>query len=87
MTITLPTEAEILLREEAARERKTPEQIAMEAMIAGLRGGKVPQTLDDLPRRELPAGKTLLRMFEEFWAKFPAEETDEEANSLLEELS
>jgi len=88
MTILLTPEMERTLREEAARENKTPEQLAMEALIAGLKNRHVTQSVDELkPRQPLPPGKTLKDMLEEFNQKYPSDETDEEINRLLEELS
>lgn len=79
MTITLTPEMEQTLREEASQQNKTPEQVAMEALIAGLRNRRIPQSLDELkPRKPLPPGKTLKDIIESLprpdWSK---EETDE----------
>ena len=85
MTITLAPEQEKALQEEAEREGKTPEQLAMEAMIAGLRNRRIPQSLDELaPRKPLPPGKTIKDMIESLpRPEWTEEETDEK---LLEAL-
>lgn len=87
MTITITPEMEQALEEEAARQNKTPEQIAMEALIAGLRNRRVPQSLGELsPRKPLPPGKTLKDVLDEL-GPWPGEETDAEILRRLEELS
>lgn len=79
MTISITSDVEQALQEEAGRQNKTPEQIALEALIAGLRDRRVPQSLDELkPRKPLPPGKTIKDMIESLprpeWSE---EETDE----------
>ena len=60
MTITITPELEKAIQEEAARQNKSPEQLAMEALIAGLKNRHVPQSLEELaPRKPLPPGKTI----------------------------
>ena len=86
MTITLPPEAEQALQEEADRQNKTPEQLAMEALLAGLRNRRIPQSLDELkPRNPLPPGKTLKDMREEL-GPWPGDETDEELLAALKSM-
>ena len=88
MTITLTPEMEHEIQAEAERHELTPEQVATRAMIAGLRGRHVPQTLSELkPRSVLPPGMTLKDAFEEFWRNHPSIETDEEVRLALDELS
>jgi hypothetical protein len=78
MAIALSPEVEQKIREEAARQHKTPEQIAQEAMLEGLRNWRKPESLDELkPREPLPPGKTLKDVREEL-GSWPGEETDEE---------
>jgi hypothetical protein len=86
MTITLPPEAEQALREEADRQNKTPEQLAMEALLAGLRNRRIPQSLDELkPRNPLPPGKTLKDVRDEL-GPWPGDETDEELLAALKSM-
>ena len=91
MTITLELTPgmEAALTEAAARQGVAPEglteQEKMEALIAGLKGQPVPQTLAEIkPRRLPPPGKTAMQMV---YQQIPAEETDEEVRRALEELS
>ena len=86
MTITITPEMEQAIREEADRQEKTPEQTAMEALIAGLRNRRIPQSLDELkPRKPLPPGKTLKDVREEL-GPWPGDETDEELLAALKTL-
>jgi hypothetical protein len=86
MTITLTPEQEKTLQREAEREGKTVEQLAMEAMIAGLRNRRIPQSLDELaPRKPLPPGKTLKDIREEL-GPWPGDETDEELLAALKSM-
>lgn len=88
MTITLTPEMEQALQDEAAKQGKTPEQLAMEAMLAGLRDRRIPQSLDELaPRKPLPPGKTLKDVLADFSTEYPSDETDEEVQRALEALS
>lgn len=91
MTITLDMapEAEEELRGAAARQGKTLEalmqQAAVEVMLADLKNRSVPQSLEELkPRLQPPPGKTAMDMIIGQW---PGDETDEEVNRALEELS
>jgi hypothetical protein len=88
MTITLTPEAEQTLTQEAIRENKSLEQMAVEAMLAGLRHQRVPQSLDELsPRRLLPTGITLKDAMEETpWPHDEPDVTDEEIRRALETL-
>lgn len=84
MTITLPPEAEQALQEEADRQNKTPEQLAMEALLAGLRNRRIPQSLDELkPRKQPPPGKTAMEMV---YGQWPGDETEEELLAALKAL-
>ena len=89
VTLELTPELEAALKEEAARQGLTPEglseQAKMQALIAGLKHRRVPQSLGEIkPRRLLPPGKTVWDMIVGQW---PGDETDEEINKALEELS
>ncbi len=84
MTVTLTPEMEQALRDEAARQNKTPEQLAMEALLAGLRNRRVPQSLDELkPRIAPPPGKTAMEMV---YGQWPGDETEEELLAALKAL-
>ncbi len=84
MTITLTPEAEQALQEEADRQGKTPEQLAMEALLAGLRSRRIPQSLDELqPRKQPPPGKTAMDMV---YGRWPGDETEEELLAALKAL-
>jgi hypothetical protein len=88
LTITLTPEMERALADEAARQNKTPEQLAMEALLAGLRDRRVPQSLDELePRKPLPPGKTLKDIIETLpkpdWSD---DETDEKLLAALKAM-
>lgn len=86
MTITLTPEQERAIQEEAIRQHKTPEQLVMETMIAGLQYRAVPQSLDELkPREPLPPGKTLKDIREEL-GPWPGDETDQELLADLKSL-
>ena len=89
MTITLTHEAEQELEQEAAQRNLTPEQMAAQAMLAGLRGQRTPQTLAELkPQRPIPPGRTFGELLAETpWPHDEPDLTDEEYNRLLEELS
>ena len=89
MTITLSPEAEAELRVEAERRKLTPEQIAMQAMLAGLRTRRVPQTLGDLkPRRQLPLGMTFAEALGETpWPHDELDLSDNEVKQVLDALS
>ena len=91
MTITLDMvpETEREVREEATRRGETVEEMTQQALmktlIAGLKNRPVPKSLDELrPRRQPPSGKTAMDMIIGQW---PGDETDEEINKALEELS
>ncbi len=89
MTLNLTPEMEREIQEAAARQGKTVETLTQEAltaaMIADLRNRPVPQSLDELkPRVSPPPGMTALQMVVGQW---PGDETDEEINKALEELS
>ncbi len=89
VTLELTPELEAALKEEAARQGVTPEglseQAAMQALIAGLKDRRIPQSLDEIkPRRLPPPGKTAMRMVVGQW---PGDETDEEILQALAELS
>ncbi len=86
MTITITPEIEQALQEEAARQNKTPEQLAIEALIAELKNRPVPQSVDELkPRKPLPPGKTLKDVLEEL-GPWPGDETDEELLAALKAM-
>lgn len=88
MTIPITPEMERELEQEAARQNTTPEQLAITALIAGLKNRRVPQTLDELaPRTPLPPGKTLKDVLREFAQEHPSNESDEEVARTLEALS
>ena len=66
----------------------TPEELAkravMETLLAGLKGRRIPQSLDELkPRRLPPPGKTVWDMIVGQW---PGDETDEELQAALKAL-
>ena len=89
VTLELTPELEAVLKEEAARQGVTPEELAkramMQALLAGLKDQRVPQTLDEIqPRRLPPPGKTAMQMV---YQQLSADESDEEVRSVLEELS
>ncbi len=89
VTLELTPELEAALKEEAERQGLTPEglsdQAAMQALIAGLKNRRVPQSLDEIkPRRLPPPGKTAMQMV---YQQLPADESDEEVRRALEELS
>ena len=89
LTIELPETEEAAWNAEAARLGLTPEELAkramMQALIAGLKDRRVPQSLDELkPRRLPPPGKTAMQMV---YRQLPADESDEEVHAALEELS
>lgn len=91
MTITLNVEpkTEAELHDEAARRGVTLEEMTQQALmrtlIEGLKNQPVPQSLDELkPRRLPPPGKTAMEMVTGQW---PGDETDEQVNRALEELS
>ena len=89
MTINFAPAVEQELREMAERQGKTVETITQEAVMAAmlteLRNHHIPQSLDELkPRVPPPPGKTALQMVVGQW---PGDETDEEINKALEELS
>ena len=89
VTLELTPELEAALKEEAARQGVTPDglsdQAAMRALLAGLKGRRVPQSLDELqPRRLPPPGKTAMQMV---YRQLPADEPEEEVRNALEELS
>lgn len=89
VTLELTPELELALKEEAARQGLTPdglsEQATMQALIAGLKHQRIPQSLEELkPRRLPPPGKTAMQMV---YQQIPADESDEEVRRVLEELS
>ena len=85
MTITLTPDIEQALREEAARQNTTPDQLATQNLVAAFKNRRVPQTLDELkPLREPPPGKTPMEMI---YGRWPGDETDEEIERRLEDLS
>ena len=89
ITVEMTPQAEQEFQEAAQRQGKTVEALAQEAftaaMIVNLRNRPVPQSLDELkPRVPPPPGKTALQMVVGQW---PGDETDEEINKALEELS
>ena len=92
LTIELPDMDEAAWKAEAARLGLTPDEMLrqaaaekMDALIAGLKDRRIPQSLDELkPRRLPPPGKTAMQMV---YQQLPAEESDEEIRRVLEELS
>lgn len=89
VTLELTPELEAALKEEAERQGVTPEglpaQAAMQALIAGLKHRRIPQSLDEIkPRRLPPPGKTAMQMV---YQQLPTDESDEEVRNALEELS
>ena len=89
ITLNLVPEVEQEIQEAAARQGKTVEALTQEALMAAmlteLRNRPVPQSLDALkPRRLPPPGKTVWDMIVGQW---PGDETDEELQRALEELS
>lgn len=86
MAIALSPEIEQKIREEAARQHKTPEQMAQEALLEGLRNWRKPESLDELqPRQPLPPGKTLKDILDDL-GPWPGEETDEELLDALKSM-
>ena len=88
VTLELTPELEAALKEEAERQGVTPEglseQAAMQALLAGLKGRRIPQSLDELkPRRLPPPGKTAWDMIVGQW---PGDETDEELQAALKAM-
>ena len=89
VTLNLPREMEFELKEEATRQGLTLEgltqQALIEKLIAGLKNRHIPQSLDEIkPRRLPPPGKTAMEMIVGQW---PGDETDEEIQKALEDLS
>ena len=92
LTIELPETEEAAWNAEAARLGVTPEELfrqaaaeKMQALLAGLKDRRVPQSLDEIkPRRLPPPGKTAMQMV---YQQLPADEPDEEVRRALEELS
>ena len=92
LTIELPDTDEAAWNAEAAKLGLTPDEMLrqaavekMEALIAGLKNLRVPQSLDELkPRLLPPPGKTAMQMIVGQW---PGDETDEEILQALAELS
>lgn len=92
LTIELPETDEAAWNAEAARLGVTPEELfrqaageKMQALLAGLKDRRIPQSLDELrPRRLPPPGKTAMQMIVGQW---PGDETDEEILQALAELS
>ncbi|MES2463599.1 MAG: hypothetical protein V4671_23745 [Armatimonadota bacterium] len=86
MAIALSPEVEQKIREEAARQKKTPDQVTQEVMLEGLRSWRKPESLDELkPREPLPPGKTL-KEFRVELGPWPGEETDEELLAALKSM-
>ncbi len=84
ITLDVTPEMEQQLREQAAQTGKTPEQAALDALIAGLRNRKIPQTLADLPQnRPLPSGRSMQELMQTPW---PGEETDAELLAALKAM-
>ena len=84
ITLDLTPQVEQEIQEAAERQGVTVEALAA-ALIADLRHRPMPQSLDDLkPRVPPPPGKTALQMVVGQW---PGDETDEQVNKALEELS
>ena len=92
LTIEVPEHEEAAWNAEAARLGITLEELfrqaaaeKMQALIAGLKDQRIPQTLDEIkPRRLPPPGKTAMQMV---YQQLPADESDEEIRCVLEELS
>ena len=86
MAIALSPEVEQKIRDEAARQNKTPEQVAQETLLEGLRNWRKPESLDELkPREPLPPGKTLKDVLDEL-GPWPGNETDEELLAALKSM-
>ena len=92
LTIELPETDEAAWKEEAARLGVTPEELAkramMQALLAGLKDRRVPQSLDEIkPRRLPPPGKTAMQMVYQQLVDDEDDVSDEEVRRALEELS
>ena len=88
LTIELEPGMEREINKEAARLGVTPEELAkramMQTLLAGLKGRRVPQSLDEIkPRRLPPPGKTAMQMIVGQW---PGDETDEELQAALKAM-
>lgn len=91
LTIELPETDEAAWNAEAARLGVTPEELfrqaareKMQALLAGLKDRRIPQSLDELrPRRLPPPGKTAMQMIVGQW---PGDETDEELQAALKAM-
>ncbi len=91
LTIELPETEEAAWNAEAARLGVTPEELfrqaaaeKMQALIAGLKDRRIPQSLDEIkPRRLPPPGKTAMQMIVGQW---PGDETDEELQAALKAM-
>ena len=78
-------QAEQAIQEAAARQGKTVEELAQEAMIAELRNHRTPQSLDELkPRLALEPGQTLGDVLAAH--PWPGDETDEELLAALKAM-
>lgn len=95
LTIELPEMEEAAWKEEAARLGVTPEELfrqaareKMQALLAGLKDRRVPQSLDEIkPRRLPPPGKTAMQMVYQQLVDDEDDVSDEEVRRALEELS
>jgi len=88
VTLELTPELEAAWEEEAAKLGLTLEELmrqaAMQALIAGLKNRRIPQSLDEIkPRRLPPPGKTVWDMIVGQW---PGDETDEELQAALKAM-
>ena len=91
LTIELPDTDEAAWNAEAAKLGLTPDEMLqqaaaekMEALIAGLKDRRIPQSLDELkPRLLPPPGKTAMQMIV---GKWPGDETDEELQAALKAM-
>ena len=86
MTITLRPEAEQELRVEAERRKLTPEQVGMQAMLAGLRTRRVPRTLANLAPPAIRGDDRTLDAARRELGPWPGEETEEELLTALTTL-
>ena len=91
LTIELPETDEAAWNAEAANLGLTPDEMLrqaaaekMEALIAGLKDRRIPQSLDELrPRLLPPPCKTAMQMIVGQW---PGDETDEELQAALKAM-
>ena len=91
LMIDLPETDKAAWNAEAARLGVTPEELfrqaareKMQALLAGLKDRRIPQSLEEIkPRRLPPPGKTAMQMIVGQW---PGDETDEELQAALKAM-